>query len=192
MSKKPWRAEEIKLLQTLVGQRSVTAIAKELGRTPGAVSNKLSRLGLGATRKQTGMLTARELANKLGVTTKTVVSWEEYGLKTVTRVTRYKKQFILIKMKNFWEWAEQNKSLIDFTKLSKKDFSTLPEWVSGNIKAARTSVRYRHWTTSELKRLHVLIEKGLTYKQISKLLNRSESSVEKRYSRLIKGIRKSG
>lgn len=192
MSKKPWRAEEIKLLQTLVGQRSVTAIAKELGRTPGAVSNKLSRLGLGATRKQTGMLTARELANKLGVTTKTVVSWEAYGLKTVTRVTRYKKQFILIKMKNFWEWAEQNKSLIDFTKLSKKDFSTLPEWVSGNIKAARTSVRYRHWTTSELKRLHVLIEKGLTYKQISKLLNRSESSVEKRYSRLIKGIRKSG
>lgn len=122
MSKKPWRAEEIKLLQTLVGQRSVTAIAKELGRTPGAVSNKLSRLGLGATRKQTGMLTARELANKLGVTTKTVVSWEEYGLKTVTRVTRYKKQFILIKMKNFWEWAEQNKSLIDFTKLSKKIF----------------------------------------------------------------------
>ncbi len=192
MSKKPWRAEEIKLLQTLVGQRSVTAIAKELGRTPGAVSNKLSRLGLGATRKQTGMLTARELANKLGVTTKTVVSWEAYGLKTVTRVTRYKKQFILIKMKNFWEWAEQNKSLIDFTKLSKKDFSTLPEWVSGNIKAARTSVRYRHWTTSELKKLHVLIEKGLTYKQISKLLNRSESSVEKRYSRLIKGIRKSG
>jgi len=192
MSKKPWRAEEIKLLQALVGQRSVTAIAKELGRTPGAVSNKLSRLGLGATRKQTGMLTARELANKLGVTTKTVVSWEAYGLKTVTRVTRYKKQFILIKMKNFWEWAEQNKSLIDFTKLSKKDFSTLPEWVSGNIKAARTSVRYRHWTTSELKRLHVLIEKGLTYKQISKLLNRSESSVEKRYSRLIKGIRKSG
>ncbi|MCM3030688.1 DNA-binding protein [Niallia sp. MER 6] len=192
MSKKPWRAEEINLLQTLVGQRSVTAIAKELGRTPGAVSNKLSRLGLGATRKQTGMLTARELANKLGVTTKTVVSWEAYGLKTVTRVTRYKKQFILIKMKNFWEWAEQNKSLIDFTKLSKKDFSTLPEWVSGNIKAARTSVRYRHWTTSELKKLHVLIEKGLTYKQISKLLNRSESSVEKRYSRLIKGIRKSG
>lgn len=192
MSKKPWRAEEIKLLQTLVGQKSVTAIAKELGRTPGAVSNKLSRLGLGATRKQTGMLTARELANKLGVTTKTVVSWEAYGLKTVTRVTRYKKQFILIKMKNFWEWAEQNKSLIDFTKLSKKDFSTLPEWVSGNIKAARTSVRYRHWTTSELKKLHVLIEKGLTYKQISKLLNRSESSVEKRYSRLIKGIRKSG
>ncbi|UPO86236.1 LysR family transcriptional regulator [Niallia sp. Man26] len=192
MSKKPWRAEEIKLLQALVGQRSVTAIAKELGRTPGAVSNKLSRLGLGATRKQTGMLTARELADKLGVTTKTVVSWEAYGLKTVTRVTRYKKQFILIKMKNFWEWAEQNKSLIDFTKLSKKDFSTLPEWVSGNIKAARTSVRYRHWTTSELKKLHVLIEKGLTYKQISKLLNRSESSVEKRYSRLIKGIRKSG
>ncbi|MCE4047409.1 DNA-binding protein [Bacillus sp. Au-Bac7] len=192
MSKKPWRAEEINLLQALVGQRSVTAIAKELGRTPGAVSNKLSRLGLGATRKQTGMLTARELANKLGVTTKTVVSWEAYGLKTVTRVTRYKKQFILIKMKNFWEWAEQNKSLIDFTKLSKKDFSTLPEWVSGNIKAARTSVRYRHWTTSELKKLHVLIEKGLTYKQISKLLNRSESSVEKRYSRLIKGIRKSG
>ncbi|MFP7472518.1 DNA-binding protein [Niallia taxi] len=192
MSKKPWRAEEIKLLQTLVGQKSVTAIAKELGRTPGAVSNKLSRLGLGATRKQTGMLTARELANKLGVTTKTVVSWEAYGLKTVTRVTRYKKQFILIKMKNFWEWAEQNKSLIDFTKLSKKDFSTLPEWVSGNIKASRTSVRYRHWTTSELKKLHVLIEKGLTYKQISKLLNRSESSVEKRYSRLIKGIRKSG
>ncbi|MDL0435898.1 DNA-binding protein [Niallia sp. SS-2023] len=192
MSKKPWRAEEIKLLQALVGQRSVTAIAKELGRTPGAVSNKLSRLGLGATRKQTGMLTARELAGKLGVTTKTVVSWEAYGLKTVTRVTRYKKQFILIKMKNFWEWAEQNKSLIDFTKLSKKDFSTLPEWVSGNIKAARTSVRYRHWTTSELKKLHVLIEKGLTYKQISKLLNRSESSVEKRYSRLIKGIRKSG
>lgn len=192
MSKKSWRAEEIKLLQTLVGQKSVTAIAKELGRTPGAVSNKLSRLGLGATRKQTGMLTARELANKLGVTTKTVVSWEAYGLKTVTRVTRYKKQFILIKMKNFWEWAEQNKSLIDFTKLSKKDFSTLPEWVSGNIKEARTSVRYRHWTTSELKKLHVLIEKGLTYKQISKLLNRSESSVEKRYSRLIKGIRKSG
>lgn len=77
------------------------------------MSSRLRRLGLGATRKQTGMVTVRELALELGEATKTVLQWTENGLKHTKRITRYKKEYLLIDWKDFWSWAERNKNMLD-------------------------------------------------------------------------------
>jgi len=91
-----WTEEDLATLRSLVGRRSVEAIAATLGRTPTAVRVRLKRLGLRqvkrAGRTVPGLgYTAREVAALLGVRcSKTVGRWIRAGWLVATqRPIRY-------------------------------------------------------------------------------------------------------
>src|SRR5690625_3118197 len=97
----------------------IETIAKKLGRTVNAVEIRLGRLGISNTKLESGKITAAELARCCGVDNHVITrTWiPKKGLPAVRRVTRYKRKYWLIDVKEFWKWAEQNKDLIDFSRI---------------------------------------------------------------------------
>ncbi len=185
MSRK-WTDNDLSFLQESLGKKSLSVMAKQLNRSETAVLMKLKKMGLGNTKKATGLLTTRELANALQVDGKTVHHWiQHHSLEAKSRVTSYKRKFYLIDVHAFWEWAKQNQEKIDFTCIEKNVLPPEPDWVEKARKSNMETQRktYNRWTTKEIKLLFKWKKEGADFNKIAEKLNRSRISVERCYAR---------
>lgn len=167
----------------------IETIAKNLGRTVGAVENRLERLGLSNTKLESGKITAAELARYCGVDHHVVIrTWiPKKGLPAVKRATRHKRKYWLINVKEFWRWAEKNKDLIDFARIDTHVLLPQPEWVELERKRDYKKIPRKHlrkWTKKEDEQLIRLFKAGYTKKEIGQILERSETAVDRRIARL--------
>ncbi|MGG4288340.1 hypothetical protein ABEW81_11140 [Priestia megaterium] len=193
MNGKRWTPEEIEFLEKHVGKMMLSTLAKRISekfgteRTGQAVSKKIWKLGIGNTKVESGRITANGLAHVIQVQHKTITRWIESGkLKSVKRAVRFEKKMHLISVKDFWEFAEQHKDRINFSKIEPKSLVPEPEWVEEERKKDFHNIKkqYRHWTEEEEKKLVSMIKSGYSYKEIAKELKRGESSVIKKRDRL--------
>ena len=81
-----WTAAEDAFLETHLGSRHVNWIAKQLGRSTGAVTGRVKRLSL--SRLVDHGYSARQVADGFGVDQSTVIRWIERGWLTATRHTQ--------------------------------------------------------------------------------------------------------
>lgn len=186
MKRKRWSTEEINYLKETIGHRSISDIALKLCRSEIAISEKAKRLGLGETKSLTGRVTSGELARLLTVDRNTVMTWvNKFGLPAVQKVTAIKKQYVLISPEEFWSWASEHREKIDFRKLEKNSFPPEPQWAETERQhPSHVQRKYQHWKTSEDAKLASLIDQGLSYEDISNIMNRTQYSVERRYHRI--------
>ncbi|MFC7785385.1 hypothetical protein ACFQWC_12880 [Rossellomorea sp. GCM10028870] len=83
---RPWSKEEVNFLKEKTGAWTIYGIAHKLGRTPVAVSAKMSKLRIGNTKVQTGLVTAGELGRLLKVDRNTIMGWiRHHGLTCIRR-----------------------------------------------------------------------------------------------------------
>ena len=187
--RKEWNIEEIDYLEEHIGVYKIETIAKKMDRSLNSVVMKINRLGLANTKKQTGLITIGELARHLKVDRNTVKGWvEKHGLPCTKKITRYNKRFYFIDPIDFWKWAESQKDKVMFSKIEPRILLPEPDWVEKERQRDQQTDKkraYKSWTTEQDKRLVELRDKGLTYKEIGKILNRSAYSVEHRYKRIV-------
>lgn len=188
MTYRRWTPEEITYLESSVGHVSIKSMSKRLNRTPSAVINKLKRLGLSNTVAHADGITAHALAQIIGVDRTTLVGWiERHGLPCQYKRTRTTKRYTLIDVESFWEWAKENKHLVDFSKIPYRALAPEPHWVNDERhKNWGVSKRqtYEPWTLLEIDRLIELREQeNLTFGEIAKQLGRTETSVYRKYKR---------
>lgn len=178
--------QELCYIEDNLGRYSLQSIAKKLGKQPKSLEITLIRKrGTSNTKISTGMVTAGELAKTLQIDRNTVVGWmNRHGLPSIQRVTRYKKKFTFIDIEEFWKWAYEHKDRIDFSKLAPNTLPPEPEWVKEERKKKKNVRNYRNWTIQEEKQLIELAASGKTFQEIASILNRSTSSIEKKYHRL--------
>lgn len=185
--RREWKIDEIVYLEEHIGVYKIETIAKKMGRSLNSVVMKINRLGLANTKKQTGLITIGELARHLKVDRNTVKGWvQNHELPCTKKITRYNKRFYFIDPLDFWKWAEVHKDKVQFSKIEPRVLLPEPDWVEKERqKDLQTDKKrvYKNWTTEEDKRLLELRNKGLTYKEIGKIMNRSAYSVEHRYKR---------
>lgn len=185
---KRWTEEEIEYLENWIGRSSLGNIAKRLGRTFKSVEFKATELGIGDSLGQTGMLTKNELARFLKVCPKTVSRWiEKYGLKAKKLRPRRKRYYIMIDVEDFWEWAEQNKEKIDFGRIERYSLLPEPEWFELERKRDLKNIprrKRKKWTKEEESQLIQLNNMKMPLNEIGKRLNRSETAIKRRISRL--------
>lgn len=74
MGAKHWTTEEKFLLESLVGEKPIEAIAKRLNRRTSAVQMKANRMGMNTTT-ETNNFSCNALANYLGLNQATVHEW---------------------------------------------------------------------------------------------------------------------
>lgn len=186
MPGKRWTPEEDAFLKEKIGKLSIKRMAQKLNRTPIAVRARIYNLGLGRTAEASGLLTVSRLAKSLNVDKSIVDRWvNSKGLKTIKRVTSLKQRVNLIDPVEFWKWAEQNKDLIDFSRIEPNAIPPEPEWVK-DARKAKPKRSLKPWTTNEVAKMKQLRRMGKTYQEIAEILGRTKVSVELKYRRLMK------
>lgn len=182
-----WTKAEEAYLSEYWGVKSRTAIAAHLGRTENAINIRVCRLGLGAFLKSGDYVTLNQVYIALrgrNVSNYQKKSWEENrGLPVhIKRISE--KRVRVVYLDEFWRWAEDNRSFLDFSKMEPYILGEEPEWVAEQRKKdfyACSLQKKTPWTPTEdelLKRL--LSQQKYGYAELSKKLNRTAGAIQRR------------
>ena len=188
---KRWTKEDLDYLELKWGSISIPTLSKKLNRSKGAIILKAKRLKLGRFTDNGNYITFAQLATTFGGSGARggkFKSWiEQRGLPY-----KYKKvnnsRVRVVDLNEFWKWAEDNKSFIDFSKLEPNILYGEPEWVS--VKRdydIQMNKLYKKtpWTKQEEERLKTLLKQHIyTYKELSEMLCRTAGAINKKIHQL--------
>lgn len=184
--KRNWTQEELELLSDNWGTVSIVTIARKLDRTEGAVINKARRIGLGPFLDSSQYVSWNQLLRALGYKNSSykTISWIE-NRDFPIRTKRVKDcSFKVVDIDEFWEWAEQNKAFIDFSRFEEFALGKEPEWVKEkrwhDINRNRKYIT-TPWTITEDEKLKYLVNQyKYYYSDISRMMRRTESAIQRR------------
>lgn len=186
--KKKWTEKEEAYLQDKWGTVSIKGLSKALGRSENAIIVRAQRLGCGAHLAGDTRISLNQLMlaiygkNMLGYTSDRLI---RYGLPVKWHVVK-KNRFRVIDIDAFWKWAEDNKSILDFSRFEKYGLGAEPDWVDVKRKAdyKKLQLHGRHnaaWTKTEDDKLRYLLSKGTyTYSDLAAELRHSEGAIKRR------------
>lgn len=185
---KNWRPPEDDYLQENWGKYSIPTIAKHLNRSVNAVKCRAQRLGLGPVLMGGDYITLNKLVIAVKGTNAgggyVMKSWvENRGLPVHTRKVG-SNSFRVVYLDEFWEWAERNRSFIDFNKMEPLALGEEPAWVSEQRKRdfqGYAVQRKDPWTSEEDSRLKMLLKMHkYGYAELSAMLHRSAGAIQRR------------
>ena len=193
MEGKKWTKAEYDQLAEEWGMYSIPTIAQRLGRSPAAVKIKAQKLGLGASLESSDFISFNILLKTLGLSgggyAYKLKLFTEAGLKIhLQRVQN--NTFRMVDLDEFWEFAEKNQHLIDFSRLEENALGLEPEWVKAKRaedykRASAAKTHKQKWTEAEDKELLRLLRTyRYTYPEIAARLHRLEGAVTRRISEL--------
>ena len=145
-------------------------------------------MGLGAFLDNGDYITWNQLHIALGLEKSgsgyKSISWiENRGFPIKTKKVE-NNSFKVVYLDEFWEWAEKNRSFIDFSKMEENILGLEPEWVKEQRKidfTTKLTYKTSPWTNAEDKKLHrLLIEFKYGYFELSKILNRTSGAIQRR------------
>jgi transposase len=182
---KHWTPEELDYLESCWGAISIKGIAKHLGRTENAVKIKAQRIGLGDPMEHYDGLTVNKLAEVLNVSYSNIKYWiARNDFPARTKVFASKKKVLVITWQDFWKWAEENKQVIDFSRVEVGYLGPEPKWVAEKRKADQirnVKIKRTPWTIDDDATLkHMLNAFEYSYTDIAKRLRRTEGAVKRR------------
>lgn len=189
MSAKAWTPEEVDYLQERWGTTSVPAIAQHLGRSINAIKLKAARIGLpGNPINASEYITFLSLMEALGK--KNTYGWAKERWARFGCPIKYKrmmnKRIAMIRIEDFWEWAEQHQDILDFSDFEEYAIGAEPAWVKQKRRRdIRQKIRRDPWTPEEDARLRAALnEFRYTYDDLQRMFNRSEGAIRRRIGTL--------
>lgn len=183
-----WKAEEISYLSDNWGMVSVKSICKKLNRTEAAVLSKCQKLGLGAFLQNGDYVTLNQLlvavtGTKAAYSYKQISWVENRGMPIHYRLIK-EKRVKVVYLDEFWKWAEQNRSFLDFSKMEPLALGAEPKWVAEQRKKDYQAFSFQRkdpWTSDEDGRLKYLLKQHkYGYAELSEMLRRSAGAIQRR------------
>jgi hypothetical protein len=163
-------------------------MCKRLNRSKNGISIRAHKLGLGAFLDAGDYVTLNQLLTTFTGTgaaySYKMTSWvKNRGMPIHTKVIDQKRVKVVY-IEEFWEWAEKNRSFLDFSKMEPLSLGAEPEWVadqrSKDYRAFATQ-RKDPWTPDEDSRLIMLLKQHkYGYAELSEMLRRSEGAIQRR------------
>lgn len=190
--KKKWSKEDEAYLQDNWGTKSIKTICKNLGRSENAVIVRAQRLGCGAFLDAGLYITYNQLMIELygdvgvGYAMRRLI---DNGLPVKEKKVR-RCRFKVVDIEDFWKWAEQNKSLLNFSKMQPYCFGAEPDWVKvkreNDKKQSWQQVPHNTpWTEYDDQKLRRMLKTNrYTYTDLSRELRRTEGAVKRRIADL--------
>lgn len=185
---KNWKPSEDDYLQENWGNFSIPSIAKHLNRSVNAIKVRAQRLGLGPALMGGDYITLNQLLIAVKGTNAggnyVLKSWvANRGLPVHTKRV-VNNSFRVVYLDEFWEWAEKNRSFIDFSKMEPLALGEEPEWVAEQRKKDFYSFaiqRKDRWTSADDSKLIMLLkQKKFGYAELSEMLCRSAGAIQRR------------
>lgn len=182
-----WTDEEIEYLEMKWGNVSIDSICKKLKRTKSSVKTKVHRLKLGAFTDNGNYITFYCLTEMLGYK-------DGYSRKRLlndklpVHYKRINKKIKVVYLNEFWKWAEENKYILDLSKLERGSLGEEPKWVEEKRKQDnQRKLKYitGKWSKKDDEYLMFLLKQHkYTYEEISEKINRKNENIRKRISEL--------
>jgi len=188
MYRKKWTQEQLDYLQENYGKYSIPALAKNLGKTVNAIKVMRQRLGLGAFLMNGEYISLNQLLLAVSGGSSTysykMISWvQNRGLPVHTKKVE-NCTFRVVYLEEFWEWAEKNRSFLDFSKMEPLALGEEPPWVAEQRKKDINAFRLQRkdpWTPAEDSRLIMLLKMHkYGYAELSEMLHRSAGAIQRR------------
>lgn len=183
-NKRKWSEKDIEYLEKYYGVYSIQAIAKKLGRTPGAIINKKNKLELGGARLATTYITASELAAALCRSKSTIKRWmDKCELPVTHKVIFTKAKYSRIDVKKFWKWSKEHPELMKWNLYNKGSLEHEPIWLEAAIKSSyKSDIKNKDKVWSKLEDCYLMeyYKNKMPYKEMAKKLNRTESAIDGR------------
>ena len=182
---KSWTKEEVEYLMDSWGSTSIPTIAKKLNRSNGGVRQKSKKIGMGAFLDSGEYISLNQLMILLRGTkgrTYTINQWRDKGMPVKTKRVE-NSSFKVLYLKEFWNWAEINRTLIDFSKLEPLILGAEPEWLLQQRRADIENKFYKKspWTDADDYQLTRLLgEYRFSYRELSLKLMRTEGAIKRR------------
>lgn len=183
-----WTKEEYQYLQESWGHLSTPTIARNLNRSVNSIKIKVNRMNLGPALESGDYMSLNQLIIAVTGSSQSysayLTSWvEKRGLPIHTkRVNQCR--FRIVYIDEFWNWAEKNRSFIDFSRMEPLILGEEPEWVAEQRKKdfeAFSLQRKDVWTCTEDERLKLLLKKQkYGYAELSEILKRSAGAIQRR------------
>lgn len=181
-----WTKEETIFLEEKWGIISIPTLQKKLNRSRNAIINKARKMKLGRFLYADEYWTFNLLLKELGVTSYSykTTSWiEKRGFPVKTKKVE-KSTWKIVYIGDFWNWADKNRHLIDWSRVRKEALGKEPEWLTEirrNQNEEKKLIRKTVWTKREDKELKRLIEMHkYTYLELSEILKRSSGAIQRR------------
>jgi hypothetical protein len=184
-SRKTWTQEEIDFLIDHWGEgKCIKFLAGRMKRSVEGVMKKARKLKLGPYLNGNDDITYADFARAFGL----YASYHWHKEKLVKAgLPIYEKQLhtktvAKVKFKKFWQWAEKNKGMLDWSKLEKNILGEEPAWVDEQRKMdyLNRPTFAKKWTKAEHENLKHYRAIGLSVDEISARLNRTASAIERR------------
>lgn len=183
-----WTEQEEEYLAENWGHQTVPYIAQRLGRSNDAIKQRASKLGLGRYFENGEYVTLHQLmiavtgsGSNVGYS---MTSWVKNRGLPVHNKRLDKKVVRIVYIDDFWDWAENNRSFIDFSKMEPLILGEEPEWVEEQRKndfEAFALQRKDPWTPFEDEKLEYYLNMHkYTYAQLSQMLKRSAGAIQRR------------
>ncbi len=185
--KRTWTEEEHDFLRENWGHMTVGGLAKSLKRSNNAIIVRAARLGLGPYLESGEYVTLNQLIQAVtghNAHSYTLKSWVEKRGMPIHYQRIQQKRVRVVYVEEFWEWAEKNRSFIDFSKMEPLALGVEPDWVLKQRRkdfAAFAIQRKDHWTPEEDSRLVMLLKMHrYGYAELSEMLHRSAGAIQRR------------
>jgi cyanophycinase-like exopeptidase len=153
MRGKNWTAAEIEYLEDSWGEKTITQIAKRLGRTVTAIALKSKRLGLTGQLNTGNLMSARYVSNLMHVDIHAVTDYwiAKCDLKAKKQIVRNKKLIFVIKFDDLILWLKANQDKWDSRRLETYELGMEYDWLKKKRESDRQLPvrRFQKWTRQE-------------------------------------------
>ena len=185
--RRKWTQEEDTYLHDNWGRVSIDGLCNHLGRSKNAIMVRVQRLGLPPFLESGDYISFNLLYKTLtghNSNSYQQKSWIKDRGFPIHSKRRGKNTYRVVYLDEFWEWAEKNRSFLDFSRLEHLALGAEPPWVSEQRKNDAQSFynqRKDPWTPDEDARLKLLLKQHkYGYKELSEILRRSAGAIQRR------------
>lgn len=183
-----WTKEEEQFLSDNWGQMSVPGLCKKLNRSKNAIMVRVQRLGLPPFLESGEYITLNQLLAAVTGSDKSysykMTSWVKNRGLPVHNKRNNQNTWRVVYLDEFWEWAEKNRSFIDFSKMEPLILGKEPEWVAEQRrKDFESNMNFRKdpWTSQEDSSLKFYLKEfKYGYAELSRMLGRSAGAIQRR------------
>ena len=185
MPGKRWKEAEEEYLHENWGKQSLQELNKNLRKLFGrkieddSLKDKLFKLGICSFKSTGDWLTPGQMAAMIGYERSTIKAWVKKGQIKVKRKKYYKRTELLVQRSDFIKWLENNQDKWDSKSTELYALGEEPAWLKEKREKDKTrKYKPKQWTIEEEERGLMLFNKGMTYKEISKVLNKTYYSTK--------------
>ena len=184
---KQWTPEEETYLAENWGRVTIDGISRHLNRSKNAIMIRVNRLGLPPYFESGEYITVNALHNAFygnNFSTYQLKSWVKDRGFPVHNKRRGNYVAKVVYLDEFWEWAEKNRSFLDFSKMEPLALGKEPAWVQQQRSKDFISCSLQRkdpWTPGEDDKLRGLLKfHSYGYAELAQILHRSEGAIMRR------------